>query len=61
MQAGYPNARMLLRAPDSERLRAGKDPPVNLVYPAILDFKTVTLCESEDTALRRDGGKDRST
>lgn len=32
MQAGYPNARMLLRALDSERLRAGKDPPLNLVY-----------------------------
>ena len=29
------------------------------LIPAILDFKTVTLCESEDTALRRDGGKDR--
>ena len=32
MQAGYPNARMLLRAPDSERLRTGKEPLVNLVY-----------------------------
>lgn len=31
------------------------------LIPAILDFKTVTLCESEDTALGRDGGKDRST
>ena len=31
------------------------------LIPAILDFRTVTLCESEDTALRRGGGKDRST
>ena len=32
MQTGYPNARMLLRALDSERLLVGKDPLVNLVY-----------------------------